>query len=75
MAGTKSERLPVAHETKVVEIPSDDEVDDEVEPPVLSRELAVVQSEARPSSGLEETNLEWPCPEDPSKVRFILRDS
>ena len=35
-AGTESERLPVACETEVVEIPSDDEADDEVEPPVLS---------------------------------------
>jgi len=65
----------VAHEIEVVEIPSDGEVGDEVEPPVLSRELAVVQSEARPSSGLEETDLVWPYPKDPMKVRFIIRDS
>ena len=58
-----------------MEIPSDDEADDEVEPPMLSWELAVVRSEARPSSGLEETDLVWPCPEDPTKVWFILRDS
>jgi len=69
------EHLPMAHKTEVVEIPSDDEADDEVEPSVLSRELAVVWSEDGPSSGLEETDLEWPCPEDPTKVRFILRDS
>ena len=75
MAGMKPERLLMARATEVVEIPSDDEADDEVEPPVLLRELAVVRLEARPSSGLEETDLVWPCPEDPTKVRFILRDS
>ena len=74
-AGTEPKRLSVARETEVVEISSDDKTDDEVEPPVLWRELAVIRSEAGPSSGLEETNLEWPCPEDPTKVRFILRDS
>jgi len=35
----------------------------------------VVQSEARPSNGLPEDNLEWPYPKDPAKVRFVLRDS
>ena len=59
----------------MVDILSDDEADDTAEPPVLSRELAVVRSEAGPSSGLEQTDLVWPCPEDPTKVRFILRDS
>ena len=34
----------------------------------------MVQSSARPSSGLGVTNLVWPYPEDPRKVRFILRD-
>ena len=58
-----------------MEIPSDDEADDEVEPPMLSWELAVVRSKAGPSSGLEETDLVWPCPEDPTKVWFVLRDS
>ena len=75
MAGIESEHLPVARETEVVEIPSDDEADDEVEPPVLSRELAVVRSEAGPSGRLPEGDLEWPCPEDPSKVWFVLWDS
>ena len=65
MARIVPECMSVACETEVVEIPSDDEADDEVEPPVLSQELAVVWSEARPSSRLEETNLVWPCPEDP----------
>ena len=63
MAGTESERPSVACETEVVEIPSD------------LVELAVVRSKARPSDGLSEGDLEWPCPEDPVKVRFILRDS
>ena len=31
--------------------------------------------EAGPSSGLSEGDLEWPYPDDPAKVRFILRDS
>ena len=46
-----------------------------VEPRASSRELAVVWSEAGPSGGLPEGDLEWPCPEDPAKARFILRDS
>ena len=35
----------------------------------------MVRSEAGPSNEMEETDLVWPCPEDPTKVRFILRDS
>ena len=35
-------------------------------------ELAVVQSEAGPSGGSLEGDLEWPFPEDPSKARFVL---
>ena len=35
----------------------------------------MVQLEARPSGGSPEGDLEWPCPKDPSKVWFILRDS
>ena len=46
-----------------------------VELPVSSWELALVQSEAGPSGGLLDGDLEWPCPEDPAKVWFILRDS
>ena len=68
----ESEHRSVAHETEVVEIPSDDEAFDEVELLALSQELAVVRSEAGPSSGLEETDLEWPWPEDPTKVHFVL---
>ena len=48
VAGTEPERLPVACETEVVEITSDDKADDLVEPPVLSWELAMVRSEAGP---------------------------
>ena len=36
------EHLPVAHEIEVVEIPSNGEVGDEVEPPAVSRELGMV---------------------------------
>ena len=65
----------MACETEVVEITSDDVADDEVEPPVLSRELAAVRLEARPSNGLEETDLVWPYLEDLTKVWFILWDA
>ena len=41
-AGTESECPAAVHATEVVDIPSDEEVDDMAEPPVLSRELAVV---------------------------------
>ena len=75
MARTKSKHLAAAHATEVVDILSDDEVDDMVELPVSSRELAVVQLEAGPSNGLPEGDLEWPCPEDPSNAQFILWDS
>ena len=75
MAGTESERPATVPATEVVDIPSDDEADDMVELPVSSRELAVVQSEAGPSGGLPKGDLEWPCPEDPAKVQFVLRHS
>ena len=65
----------MVHTTDVVDIPSDDKADDVAKPPVSSRELAVVQSEAGPSNGLPEGDLEWPCPEDLAKVRFVLWDS
>ena len=68
VVGTESKRLPMARETEVVEISSDDEAANEVELPVPSQELAVVQSEAWLSSRLEEIDLVWPCPEDPTKV-------
>ena len=58
-----------------MEITSGDEADDEVELPVLSRDLAMVRSKAGPSNEREETDLVWPCPEDPMKVWFVLRDS
>ena len=73
-AGTESECPAAVHATEVVDIPSDDEVNDMVELPVSSRELAVVQSEVGPSGGLPEGDLEWPCHEDPAKVQFVLRD-
>ena len=78
---------PAASRTnEVVEIPSDNEADTMAKPPVSPRELevsprelavsplelAVVQSEAGPSGGSSKGDLEWPCPEDPSKARFVL---
>ena len=75
MARMESKRPAAASATEVVDIQSDDEANDMVELPVLSRVLAVVQLEARPSGGLPDGDLEWPFPEDPAKVRFVLRDS
>ena len=75
MVGMWSERPVAARATEVVDIPCDDEADVVAERPTSSRELAVVRSELGPSSGLLEGDLEWPYPEDPAKVRFILRDS
>ena len=75
MAGTELGRPAASHASEVVELPSDDEVDTVVEPPVSPRELAVVRSEVGPFGGSSKGDLEWPCPEDPSKARFILRDS
>ena len=62
------ERLPVAYEIEVMEIPSDGEAGDEVEPLVLLQELVVIRSSASPSSRMGATDLVWPCPEDPRKV-------
>ena len=80
--GTELGRLAAFHANEVVEIPSDDEADIAVGMLVSPRELAVspwelavVQLDARPSGGLSEGDLEWPCPEDPVKARFVLRDS
>ena len=75
VARTESERSAAVLATEVVDIPSDDEADDMVEPSMSSRELAMVRSEAVPSGGLPEGDLEWPCPEDPAKVWFVLQDS
>ena len=75
VAGTESERPVVAYAPEVVDILSDDEVEAVAEPPTLSRELVVVRSEARPFGGLPEGDLEWPCPDQPTKVWFVLQDS
>ena len=75
----------VSRGNEVVDIPSDDEADAMAKPRELEvspwelavspRELAVVQSEAGPSDISSEGDLEWAFLEDPSKARFILRDS
>ena len=82
MVGTELGHQAASHANVVVEIPSDDEANTVLEPPmsprelaVSPRELAVVRLEAGPSGGLSEGDLEWPFPEDSSKVRFVLRDS
>ena len=64
----------VGREIEIVEVSFDGEAGDRVEPTAPSQELAVVRSLAGPSSGLGATDLVWPCPEDPRKVRFILQD-
>ena len=73
--GTELGRPAAFHANEVVNIPSDDKANIAVGPPVSPRELAVVQLEAGASGGLPEGDLEWPYPKDPSKVRFVLRDS
>ena len=75
VAGLEPELLPMAHEIKVVEIPSDGKAGDKVEPPAPAQELAVVRLSVGPSNELGATDLVWPCPKDPSKIQFILRDS
>ena len=82
MAGMELGRPATSHANEVVEILSDDEADTMAELPVSSRELSVaprklvvVRSEAGPSGGSSEGDLEWAFPEDPSKARFVLRDS
>jgi len=82
VARTEPGHAAVSHANEVVEILSDDEADAVAKPPVSlrelevsPRELVVVQSEAGPSGGSSEGDLEWPFPEDLSKARFILRDS
>ena len=74
VARLEAEHPLVGHEIEVVEVSSDGEAGDRVEPAAPSQELVVVQSSAGPSSGLGATDLVWPCPEDPRKVRFIHRD-
>ena len=79
---TESGRLVASRANEVVEIPSDNEANAMAKPPVSPRELevsprelAVVQSEAGPFGSSSEGDLEWPFLEDPSKARFVLRDS
>ena len=74
MARLEAERPPAGHEIEIVEVSSNSEAGDKVEPPAPSWELTVVRSSAGPSSELGATYLVWPCPEDPRKVQFILRD-
>ena len=77
MARPVVEQPPEGYEVKEVEIPYPREVGTRVEPPTIppSQELAVVQSLARPSSGLgATTDLVWPYPGNPRKVQFILWD-
>ena len=75
MAGMELGRQATSHANMVVEILSNNEMDTVVDPPVSPQELAVVRLEAGPSGGSSEGDLEWPFPEDPLQVRFVLRDS
>ena len=79
VARTELGRLAAFHVNEMVDIPSDDEANVTTEllvSPwelvVSPRELAVFQLEAGPSDGSPEGDLEWPCPEDPSKAWFVL---
>ena len=74
VARLEAEHPLVGHEIEVVEVSSNGEAGDMVEPSASSQELVVVQSLAWPSSGLGVIDLVWPCPEDPRKVWFILQD-
>lgn len=64
VTGIESGRPMAVHADEVVDIPFDDEMDIMARPPMLSRELAVVQSKAGPSSALPEGDLEWAYPKD-----------
>ncbi|XP_066344381.1 uncharacterized protein [Miscanthus floridulus] len=75
VAGTELGRPVASHTSEVVEIPSNDEADTVVEPPVSPRELAVVRSEAGPSGGSLEGDLEWPFPEDPLKLESARKQA
>ena len=82
VTGTELGRAAASRGNEVVEIPFDDSADAVAKPPVSPRELevsprelAVVQSEAGPFGSSSEGELEWPFLEDPSKARFILRNS
>ena len=75
MARLEAECSPVGRDIEIVEVSSDSEAGDRVEPPTPLQELAIVRSSAGPSSGLgATTDLVWPYLEDPRKVRFILQD-
>jgi len=82
MARLEGEHPLVGHGVEIVEIPCSGELGARVEPPAIppSQELAVVRSSheveaARSSSRLGVTReLVWPCPDDPRKARFILRE-
>ena len=74
-AGTELGCPVVFHANEVVEIPSDDDVDIVAGPPASSWELVVVQPKAGSFGGPPEGDLEWPCPEDLLKARFVLQDS
>ena len=74
-ARPKVEQPLVGREVEEVETPYPSEAVIGVEPSTPSQELAVVRSLAGPSDELgATTDLVWPCPGDPRKVRFILQD-
>jgi len=73
---------PVGHGALAVEIPLSGQEDTRVEPPAIlpSRELVMIQSShdttmVGSSSGSGATHeLVWPCPGEPRKAWFMLRD-
>ena len=82
MARPEVEQPPVSHGVLAVDIPFDGEEDTGVEAPAIppSRELVMIRSShdtamAGSSNGLGATHeLVWPCPGEPGKTRFVLRD-
>ena len=82
MARPEVVHLSMSQGVLAVDIPFFGEEDTRVEPPAIppSRELVMIRSShdttmARSSSGSAVTHeLVWPCPGEPRKARFVLRD-
>ena len=76
------EQPPVSHGILVADIPFNSEEDTGVEPPSIpsSRELVMIRSSLDPmmagssSRSGATRELVWPCPGEPRKARFVLRD-
>ena len=82
MTRLEVEHMSASHGVQVVEIPCSDEAGTRVESPAIlpSQELLVIQSShdtaMTGSSSMSGATHElvWPCPGEPIKARFVLRD-